>query len=239
MRLDLTGDPLPRVDVVLCRDCLVHLSFQNIFRAFANLRRSGSRYAGSPSWRRISCWTIRRSSSKNRPIGRVPCRTRPRPEIARRPRPGAAIARPRPARRHACSCRKWAGPRVFFPQCGQVRTLNAACFLRFTFGIGPPGPPGWTDAPVPRRRETASRRSTPFASRGSSVATWRHGTRDHRSVDPVSNPHPEVATPEAEVGLRERGDVRDGLRDEGDRGEARVTYASARSVTTSPKSDSS
>jgi SAM-dependent methyltransferase len=44
MRLDLTGDSLPRVDVVLCRDCLVHLSFQNIFRAFANLRRSGSHY---------------------------------------------------------------------------------------------------------------------------------------------------------------------------------------------------
>ena len=43
-RLDLTADPLPRVDVVLCRDCLVHLSFANIARAFANLRRSGSTY---------------------------------------------------------------------------------------------------------------------------------------------------------------------------------------------------
>jgi hypothetical protein len=41
-RLDLTSDPLPQVDVVLCRDCLVHLSFDNIRKALANLRRSGS-----------------------------------------------------------------------------------------------------------------------------------------------------------------------------------------------------
>ncbi|HJY33225.1 MAG TPA: class I SAM-dependent methyltransferase, partial [Vicinamibacterales bacterium] len=32
VRLDLTRDPLPQADVVLCRDCLVHLSFENIFR---------------------------------------------------------------------------------------------------------------------------------------------------------------------------------------------------------------
>jgi hypothetical protein len=43
-RLDLTRDPLPRVDLVLCRDCLVHFSYDNISRAFANLKRSGSRY---------------------------------------------------------------------------------------------------------------------------------------------------------------------------------------------------
>ena len=44
VRLDLTRDPLPQADVVLCRDCLVHLSFENIFRAFNNVRRSGARY---------------------------------------------------------------------------------------------------------------------------------------------------------------------------------------------------
>jgi hypothetical protein len=44
LRLDLTRDPLPRADVVLCRDCLVHLSFENVFRALANVRRSGARY---------------------------------------------------------------------------------------------------------------------------------------------------------------------------------------------------
>jgi hypothetical protein len=42
--LSLTSDPLPRADVVLCRDCLVHLRYEQIFRAFANLRRSGSTY---------------------------------------------------------------------------------------------------------------------------------------------------------------------------------------------------
>ncbi len=42
--LDLIGDPLPRADAVLCRDCLVHLSNADIGRAVSNLRRSGSRY---------------------------------------------------------------------------------------------------------------------------------------------------------------------------------------------------
>jgi hypothetical protein len=41
-RLDLLADPLPAMDAVLCRDCLVHLSFANIARAFANLAASGS-----------------------------------------------------------------------------------------------------------------------------------------------------------------------------------------------------
>lgn len=42
--LDLITDPLPRADVVLCRDCLVHLNYPQIFATFANLRRSRSRY---------------------------------------------------------------------------------------------------------------------------------------------------------------------------------------------------
>jgi hypothetical protein len=42
--LDLTTDPLPAADLVLCRDCLVHLSFRNVFSALANVRRSGARY---------------------------------------------------------------------------------------------------------------------------------------------------------------------------------------------------
>ncbi len=42
--IDLVADPLPRVDLVLCRDCLVHLSFDNIRRAIANLKRSASRW---------------------------------------------------------------------------------------------------------------------------------------------------------------------------------------------------
>jgi SAM-dependent methyltransferase len=42
VQVDLTRDPLPASDLVLCRDCLVHLSFANIARALENVRRSGS-----------------------------------------------------------------------------------------------------------------------------------------------------------------------------------------------------
>ena len=42
--LDLTEDALPKVDLVLCRDLLVHFSASDIRRAIANLRRSGSTY---------------------------------------------------------------------------------------------------------------------------------------------------------------------------------------------------
>ena len=41
---DITADPLPAADVVLCRDCLVHLSNADIFLAFENVKRSGGRY---------------------------------------------------------------------------------------------------------------------------------------------------------------------------------------------------
>jgi Methyltransferase domain len=39
---DITRDPLPRCDAILCRDALVHLSFANIERAVANFRNSGA-----------------------------------------------------------------------------------------------------------------------------------------------------------------------------------------------------
>lgn len=43
-RLDVTRDPLPRTDAILCRDCMIHLSFRFIQRALDNFRRSGARY---------------------------------------------------------------------------------------------------------------------------------------------------------------------------------------------------
>ena len=43
-RLDLTRDPLPRTDAILCRDCLIHFSYRFIERALDNFRRSGARY---------------------------------------------------------------------------------------------------------------------------------------------------------------------------------------------------
>jgi hypothetical protein len=41
---DITRDSLPRSDAILCRDCLVHLSFANIERAVANFRASGAKW---------------------------------------------------------------------------------------------------------------------------------------------------------------------------------------------------
>jgi SAM-dependent methyltransferase len=42
--LDLLAGPLPPADLVLCRDCLVHFSFADLFRALDNLCASGSTY---------------------------------------------------------------------------------------------------------------------------------------------------------------------------------------------------
>ncbi|MDH3207962.1 MAG: methyltransferase domain-containing protein [Gemmatimonadota bacterium] len=42
--LDLTRSPLPPADLLLCRDCLVHLSFRDIATALANIRSSNIEY---------------------------------------------------------------------------------------------------------------------------------------------------------------------------------------------------
>lgn len=42
--LDITQDRIPTVDVILCRDCLVHLSFEQIAAAIANFKSSRSKY---------------------------------------------------------------------------------------------------------------------------------------------------------------------------------------------------
>ncbi|MFO7445840.1 MAG: hypothetical protein R6W90_05705 [Ignavibacteriaceae bacterium] len=42
--LDLTEDNLPAADLILCRDCLPHLSFKNIFSAIDRIKKSGSGY---------------------------------------------------------------------------------------------------------------------------------------------------------------------------------------------------
>jgi SAM-dependent methyltransferase len=44
LRADFTRDPLPRADVILCRDALVHFSFADIRAALRNFRRSGAPY---------------------------------------------------------------------------------------------------------------------------------------------------------------------------------------------------
>jgi hypothetical protein len=41
---DLTTSVLPKVDFILCRDCLVHLSYKDIFSALENIRNSSIKY---------------------------------------------------------------------------------------------------------------------------------------------------------------------------------------------------
>jgi cyclopropane fatty-acyl-phospholipid synthase-like methyltransferase len=42
--LNLIKDPLPKTDLVIVRDCLVHLSYKDIFAALQNLKASGCKY---------------------------------------------------------------------------------------------------------------------------------------------------------------------------------------------------
>lgn len=42
--LDICTDPLPKVDLVFCRDCLVHLSNADVLKALANIKASGAKW---------------------------------------------------------------------------------------------------------------------------------------------------------------------------------------------------
>ena len=43
-QLNLIEDELPKVDLIFCRDCLVHFSYKDVFRALGNMCSSGSMY---------------------------------------------------------------------------------------------------------------------------------------------------------------------------------------------------
>jgi len=42
--INLVKDALPKVDLIFCRDCLVHLPFREVTEALANIRRSGAKW---------------------------------------------------------------------------------------------------------------------------------------------------------------------------------------------------
>jgi hypothetical protein len=42
--LNVLKDKLPKADLIFCRDCLVHFSYDDIFDALDNIRRSGAKY---------------------------------------------------------------------------------------------------------------------------------------------------------------------------------------------------
>ncbi|MBM4262844.1 MAG: class I SAM-dependent methyltransferase [Deltaproteobacteria bacterium] len=50
VRLDLTKDPLPQADLLLCRDCLVHFSFADVFRALENLCAGEFQYVAATTF---------------------------------------------------------------------------------------------------------------------------------------------------------------------------------------------
>jgi len=43
-KLNIIEDKLPNVDLIFCRDCLVHFSFEDINKSIANIKKSGSKY---------------------------------------------------------------------------------------------------------------------------------------------------------------------------------------------------
>lgn len=48
--LDITRGPLPRVDMIFCRDCLVHLCHVDALKALTVFKRSGSRYLATTTF---------------------------------------------------------------------------------------------------------------------------------------------------------------------------------------------
>ncbi len=52
-RINLLDDELPQVDLVLCRDCLVHFSFADIERALERIRASGAGYLLTTTYARL------------------------------------------------------------------------------------------------------------------------------------------------------------------------------------------
>ncbi len=43
-RIDLLGDVLPKTELIFCRDCLVHFSFEDIDKALENIHKSQAKY---------------------------------------------------------------------------------------------------------------------------------------------------------------------------------------------------
>lgn len=42
--INIVNDPLPKTDLILCRDCLVHLEFNDCIKVIKNFKKSGAKY---------------------------------------------------------------------------------------------------------------------------------------------------------------------------------------------------
>ncbi|WP_162417421.1 class I SAM-dependent methyltransferase [Cyclobacterium roseum] len=47
---DIMAGGLPQVDLIFCRDCLVHFSFEDIHQSLSNFKKSGSKYLLTTSY---------------------------------------------------------------------------------------------------------------------------------------------------------------------------------------------
>lgn len=54
LNLDITSQTIPTVDLIFTRDCLVHLSFANIYKVIRNYRKSQSKYLLTTTFTRTS-----------------------------------------------------------------------------------------------------------------------------------------------------------------------------------------
>jgi hypothetical protein len=54
LNLDITSQNIPKVDLIFTRDCLVHLSFANIYNVIRNYRKSNSTYLLTTTFTRTS-----------------------------------------------------------------------------------------------------------------------------------------------------------------------------------------
>lgn len=48
--LDITKDAIPKVDMIFCKDCLQHLSYDSVINALKNFKNSGSTYLMATSY---------------------------------------------------------------------------------------------------------------------------------------------------------------------------------------------
>ena len=42
--MDVINDTLPDIDLIFCRDCFIHFSYDDIFKALENIKKSGAKY---------------------------------------------------------------------------------------------------------------------------------------------------------------------------------------------------
>ena len=61
-KLDIINDELPQADLVFVRDCFIHFSFEDIWRALENIKSSNSKYLLTTSY-------VRKNKNKDIPTG--------------------------------------------------------------------------------------------------------------------------------------------------------------------------